>query len=110
MLGSGDALDVVAALVDQSLRDRREADGGVRYRMLETVREFGRMQLVDAGEDELAPDAAAGPGRAAFAPTSAAVSHPGRSRRWPTLAREEGNLADVLRRRLADGDPARWCC
>ena len=46
-----DALDAVQGLVDQSLLSVRETPAGLRYRMLETVREFGRMQLVDAGED-----------------------------------------------------------
>ena len=50
-----DALDVVQSLVDQSLLTVLDAGGTVRYRMLETVREFGRMQLVGAGEDDAAP-------------------------------------------------------
>ena len=51
MLGDG-ALDAVQGLVDQSLLSVRETDGGLRYRMLETVREFGQLQLVEAGEDD----------------------------------------------------------
>ena len=47
-----DALDLVQSLVDQSLLTVIDAGGTVRYRMLETVREFGRMQLVGAGEDK----------------------------------------------------------
>ena len=47
----GDALPAVQGLVGQSLLAVRETPLGVRYRMLETVREFGRMQLIDAGED-----------------------------------------------------------
>jgi predicted ATPase len=39
----------VAALVDQSLLTVVESGDGVRYRMLETVREFGLMHLVDTG-------------------------------------------------------------
>ncbi|KUO16740.1 BTAD domain-containing putative transcriptional regulator [Streptomyces dysideae] len=49
-----DALDAVQSLVSQSLLTVLESGAGVRYRMLETVREFGRMQLVDVGEDEAA--------------------------------------------------------
>src|SRR5207244_2425152 len=52
-----DALDEVRSLVDQSLLSVVDADGSVRYRMLETVREFGRMQLVGAGEDAAAREA-----------------------------------------------------
>ncbi|NYI69240.1 BTAD domain-containing putative transcriptional regulator [Spelaeicoccus albus] len=49
-----DAIDVDAALdalVNQSLLSLTESVDGVRFRMLETVREFGEMALGDAGED-----------------------------------------------------------
>ncbi|CAM3261100.1 putative ATPase [Williamsia muralis] len=42
--------DVLDALVDQSLLHVVE-NGGVRYRMLETVREFGEEQIIAAGEE-----------------------------------------------------------
>ena len=49
------ALDLVEALVDQSLLvGRRGATASSRYRMLETVREFGRLQLAEAGESDAA--------------------------------------------------------
>ena len=51
VLGDG-ALDAVQGLVDQSLLSIRDAAGGLRYRMLETVREFGRLQLEQAGEGD----------------------------------------------------------
>lgn len=100
----GDPVEAVQGLVDQSLLDIRETETGLRYRMLETVREFGRMQLVDAGED--------GEARA-------------RQRRWAiayarrhgarlvsaeqfsaidAVGAEETNLADELRSALGDGD------
>ncbi|AYG02685.1 AfsR/SARP family transcriptional regulator [Gryllotalpicola protaetiae] len=47
------ASDDLDALVLQSLVSVAESPVGLRYRMLETVREFGDMALVDAGEDEL---------------------------------------------------------
>jgi non-specific serine/threonine protein kinase len=56
-LDEGAALDLVASLVDNSLL-RREARRDVpdaatpRYRMLETVREFGQEQLAARGETE----------------------------------------------------------
>ncbi len=47
-----DAIAAVQGLVGQSLLGVAGVSrSGVRYRMLETVREFGRMQLIDAGED-----------------------------------------------------------
>ncbi len=60
---ASDALDVGAVAgrpvaADACSRPR----GSVRYRMLETVREFGRMQLVGAGEDAAAARRACSPG------------------------------------------------
>ena len=52
-----DALDDVRSLVDQSLLTVLDSGRTVRYRMLETVREFGRLQLVEAGEEAAARDA-----------------------------------------------------
>ena len=48
-----DAASVVAQLVDQSLVAVNEGDT-LRYRLLETVREFGRLQLVEAGDQATA--------------------------------------------------------
>ena len=99
-----DAVDSVQGLVEQSLLSVRETPTAVRYRMLETVREFGRMQLVDAGED-----AAAQAARRRWA-----VAHA--TRHGPRLAGaeqfaaidamqvEEVNLSDELRGAIAEGD------
>jgi predicted ATPase/DNA-binding SARP family transcriptional activator len=99
-----DAVDAVQGLVDQSLLSVRETRVGLRYRMLETVREFGRMQLVDAGEDGEAHDAQRRwaidyarrhamrlPGPEQFAAIDA-------------MSAEEVNLADELRGAIADSD------
>jgi predicted ATPase/DNA-binding SARP family transcriptional activator len=103
VLGS-DAIEAVQGLVDQSLLSVRETRFGARYRMLETVREFGLMRLAEAGEDSAARAAqrrwAAGyadahigmlTGRDQFAAIDA-------------LAAEETNLADELRGAIADED------
>ena len=103
VLGS-DAIETVQGLVDQSLLSVRETRFGARYRMLETVREFGLMRLAQAGEDSAARAAqrqwAAGyadaqigmlTGRDQFAAIDA-------------LAAEETNLADELRGAIADED------
>ena len=48
-----DVIDGVAALVDKSLIRRGEgADGGTRFVMLETIREFGLQLLRESGEEE----------------------------------------------------------
>jgi predicted ATPase/DNA-binding NarL/FixJ family response regulator len=41
---------VLVSLVDKSILLREEVDGRVRYRLLETVREFGQQKLRDSGE------------------------------------------------------------
>ncbi|GAB2930203.1 hypothetical protein GCM10027280_17250 [Micromonospora polyrhachis] len=98
-----DAREVVTGLVEHSLVVVRETST-VRYRLLETVREFGRMQLVNAGDDALAD-------RRLTAWAAELASQAGRRLHSPdqveTMARvreEEGNLVDVLRRGLADRD------
>ncbi|HEX7717922.1 MAG TPA: AAA family ATPase, partial [Marmoricola sp.] len=105
MVGA-DALGAIGDLADQSLLVVVEEDTGLRYRMLETVREFGRMQLVDAGEE----DAAARAQRAwavdfAGRHMSALVG-PGQFDAVDAVRAEENNLADVLRQALAAADPA----
>lgn len=46
-----DVLDVLALLVDKSLVVASESDGEARYRMLETVRQYGREKLEASGEE-----------------------------------------------------------
>ncbi|MGW5112256.1 protein kinase domain-containing protein [Nocardia sp. NPDC004123] len=48
-----DPLDVLSSLVDKSILIRDESNGVVRFRMLETVRDFGRQGLRESGEDQL---------------------------------------------------------
>jgi predicted ATPase/DNA-binding SARP family transcriptional activator len=105
VLGS-DAVPAVQGLIGQSLLGVRETPLGVRYRMLETVREFGRMQLIDAGED--------GEARAALRRWAVGYARAHRGRvtsadqfaAMDALAEEEINLADELRSAMADADPA----
>ena len=97
-----DGADLVEALVDQSLLTVSEEGGVVRYRMLETVREFGGQRLAEAG----GADAGAGRpdplgGGPAPRRCDRRSSGRGRSRRWTISGREEGNLTDILRGRLA---------
>jgi predicted ATPase/DNA-binding CsgD family transcriptional regulator len=44
-------LELVAALVDRSIVLKVDADQEARYRMLETIRQFGRGRLVASGEE-----------------------------------------------------------
>ncbi|WP_202388102.1 BTAD domain-containing putative transcriptional regulator [Nocardioides flavescens] len=105
LLGPG-AVDDVPALVDQSLLSVLDVDGSVRFRMLETVREFGRMQLVGAGEDAAA--------RAGLLTWARERSRVWSSALWSSeqvetvraVAVEESNLSDCLRDALVAEDPA----
>lgn len=102
-----EALAAVEELVAQSLLTVLDGGGGalLRYRMLETVREFGRMQLVDAGEAAEAQAAhqawavalADRLGPRIFSRDQVAVID--------AIAAEETNLADALRKALAARDP-----
>ncbi|MGW4533673.1 protein kinase domain-containing protein [Nocardia sp. NPDC004340] len=49
-LTQSELLDSLSALVDKSILIREEADRTVRFRMLETVQEFGRRKAEDGGE------------------------------------------------------------
>jgi predicted ATPase/DNA-binding SARP family transcriptional activator len=100
------AVDAVQGLVDQSLLGVRETRAGLRYRMLETVREFGRMQLTDAGEDD---DARAAQRRWAIAYAGqhgARLISAEQLAAIDALGAEEINLADELRGAIGDGDTA----
>ena len=76
--------------------------------MLETVREFGRMQLVGAGEDVAARDGAPGLGPRATPRRYAArpLVARGQVAAVRAIAVEENNLADALRAAVAVPDPA----
>ena len=97
------AVESVLGLVDQSLLAVKETPAGVRYRMLETVREFGWRQVAEAGEQaeartalrRWAADYASTQGGRMAADQFAAVD---------ALRAEETNLADELRGAIADGD------
>ncbi len=49
-VGEQDVFELLTRLVDKSLVVTEEHPGTVRYRLLETVREYGREKLRDAGE------------------------------------------------------------
>ena len=99
-----DALAVVEHLVAQSLLSVVEDDDGLRYRMLETVREFGFLRLEQSGRRAHAT--ALHRAWAIEVAQTAAAELFGR-RQLDALGRlraEEANLADVLRRSLAQND------
>jgi len=103
VLGDG-AVDAVPGLVDQSLLSVREAPAGGRYRMLETVREFGLLRLAEAGEEAGARAAQRRWATAYARHHGARVASREQFAGIDALAAEEVNLADELRAALADGD------
>ena len=44
-------LDLVTAMVDKSILLREEHSHGIRYRLLETMRQYGRERLAESGEE-----------------------------------------------------------
>ncbi|WP_431952248.1 protein kinase domain-containing protein [Nocardia lijiangensis] len=50
LLTEAELLDALTALVDKSILIREETDGTIRFRMLETVQEYGRQEAENSGE------------------------------------------------------------
>ncbi|MGC5009629.1 ATP-binding protein [Streptosporangium sp. DT93] len=100
-----DAPHAVDALTEQSILGVRETAYGLRYRMLETVREFGRMRLGEAGEEEAAREAQRAWATAYVLGHAFALFGPEQFAAADALRAEEGNLADLLRQALGENDP-----
>lgn len=103
MLGA-DTFAAIEELVDQSLLTVVDAPLGSRYRMLETVREFGRMQLIDAGEETAARAAQRAWARDYADASAGRIYSPEQFDAMDELRAEESNLADILRQVLADDE------
>ncbi|MFC7643914.1 AAA family ATPase [Streptosporangium lutulentum] len=58
-IASGEIVDLVIGLVDKSVLVREEYPSGVRYRLLETIRQYGRDRLRESGEEEHCGDGTA---------------------------------------------------
>jgi predicted ATPase/DNA-binding SARP family transcriptional activator len=98
------AFDAVRGLVDQSLLSVREAPAGIRYRMLETVREFGRLRLAAAGEDASARTVQRGWATGYASAELARITGASQFAAIDAIGAEETNLADELRGAIAGGD------
>jgi predicted ATPase/DNA-binding CsgD family transcriptional regulator len=55
-----EVLELLSQLVDKSLVVAQEPDGAARYRLLDTIRQYGRERLEEAGEVDLAREQHAG--------------------------------------------------
>ncbi|MGW0818963.1 ATP-binding protein [Streptomyces viridiviolaceus] len=99
-----DALFLVEQLADQSLLTVADTPAGVRFRMLETVREFSAARRAEAGEDEEAV------GRFLAWARDFGVAHhdwffgSGPPAAWEQIRAEQDNLVLALRHALARTD------
>jgi predicted ATPase/DNA-binding CsgD family transcriptional regulator len=100
------ALDLLSSLIDKSLVIKEEADGAACYRLHETMREYARLRLREAGEEEAVE------GRCAdyYLIRCAQFAAEGRYRllEWLTWMEVEfDNIRAVLRRCAGQGDFSR---
>ncbi|MDQ7808681.1 BTAD domain-containing putative transcriptional regulator [Amycolatopsis sp. A133] len=96
--------DLLAALVDRSLLQL--APGTGRYRMLETIREYGIDRLTAAGELGTARDLAAVHFAELMARHDPELRGPGQLRAMETIGAEYDNTLAALRHRCATHDAA----
>lgn len=100
---SVEVVDAVAELVNQSLLTVAEVPGSpaVRFRMLETVREFGVLRLQEAGEGDRARDALFGWAVDFTRVHSGHLTGSGQVRTMAAVHLEEDTLLHVLRQAIA---------
>jgi predicted ATPase/DNA-binding CsgD family transcriptional regulator len=98
-------LDLLGALVDQSLVIAEPRGRGVRYRLLETVRQYGLERLAAAGEQGALRDRHTD-GFLALAERAGPQLETGRQREWlERLDPEAANLAAAIDHALAADPP-----
>jgi len=91
-----DTADLLGSLVDKSLVVVEPAGGALRYRLLETIRQFAAERLVEAG-DEAAAAAAAAHCQYFLALAEAAAPHLSRSDQGRWYARLDADHANLRR-------------
>ncbi|WP_030241050.1 MULTISPECIES: ATP-binding protein [unclassified Streptomyces] len=103
---SGDALDLLEQLVDQSLLKASDTAAGIRFHMLETVREFSAARRTAAGEAEAVTGRFLDWARDFGLANHDAMAGPEPLRHWARLRAEQDNLVLALRYALARQDHA----
>lgn len=103
---AGDPVDIVEHLVDQSLLRRADRDSRPRFRMLETVREFGAEQLKRTDCTEAALRAVIVWAAGAARTHGPVLFGPAPDDALAFLLAEEDNLAAALRAAVDREDPA----
>lgn len=97
-------LQAIDDLVDQSLITVIERDGEVRFRMLETIREYGLLRLEESGERKQAEGSVDDWAIDICAQAVPDIMGTAQLRAVRLLRSEEHNLSHVLRRLLDRGD------
>lgn len=103
VLGAG-AMVSVENLVDQSLVSVAEVDGHVRFRMLETIREYGLLKLQESGEHDRAAGVIEDWAVQACQRTAPVILGVDQLPAVAIIRAEEANLTYVLRRLLRRED------
>ncbi|MCX7521774.1 BTAD domain-containing putative transcriptional regulator [Microbacterium sp. STN6] len=106
-VGGEDVTDALEGLIGQSLVQVAEEPltGDLRYRMLETVREFGQMALVDAGEDASVDEAMLRWAEWFARATAAGLNSADQLRTFRAITLEQENLVSALRHALDTSRP-----
>ncbi|WP_433444484.1 ATP-binding protein [Nonomuraea sp. CA-141351] len=91
-----DVIDLVIGLVDKSVLIREDHPGGVRYRMLETLRQYGRQQLAGSGREAELQARHRGYYRDLAAQARAELFGPEQIAWFARLQREHANLRAAL--------------
>ncbi|MFI6284003.1 ATP-binding protein [Streptomyces sp. NPDC051018] len=103
MLGE-DALPLLERVADQSLLTVAETPAGVRFRMLETVREFSAARLAEEGGQERATGGFLAWARAFGLAHQDVLLGPEPLAAWERVSAEQDNLVAALRHALARTD------
>ncbi|MFJ5307134.1 ATP-binding protein [Streptomyces sp. NPDC088350] len=102
-----DALFLLEQLADQSLLTVADTPAGVRFHMLETVREFSAARRTEAGEDDEAVGQFLDWAREFGLAHHDVLFGPDAQGAWERIKSEQDNLVSALRHALArDDDPA----
>ncbi|MEJ7902229.1 MAG: hypothetical protein WKF63_10300, partial [Thermomicrobiales bacterium] len=87
---------MVAALIDQSLVERVDGAAGTRFRMLETIREYGLAYLAEQDQLDSARDAHAAFYKQVAVQAEAGLKGPDQAHWLRRLEDEHGNLREAL--------------
>jgi predicted ATPase/class 3 adenylate cyclase len=101
-----DTADLLGSLVDKSLVVAEPAGDALRYRLLETIRQFAAERLAEAG-DQVAADTAAAHARYFLALAEAAAPHltgPDQGRWFARLDADHANLRRAAEHAASDPD------